>query len=139
MRILRLLPGVLLVTIALAGVASAATKNQLTPVSPKPGATVELGKAATFKVRSTGRGTVWVHVCKSRKKNSKGVICNKQFIGQAKRSDGVYRAKQKFFDYPDFWLNRPGTYYWQAYRISCEDGDFKDCQQEGPVVKFRVG
>ena len=51
---------------------------------------------------------------------------------------GRFSAKMRFFDFPEFWLNNPGTYYWQAYRIDCE-GDLSDCKQEGPVVKFRVG
>ena len=138
MRISRLLPATALIAAICAAPSSAATLNELTPVSPKPGGKVASGKSASFKVRSTGEGSVWVHVCKSRKKNSKGVICNKQFIGEAKRSRGLYKATQKFFDYPAFWLNRPGTYYWQAYRINCEGGNTRDCQQEGPIVKFRV-
>ena len=38
------------------------------------------------------------------------------------------------------WLNSPGTYYWQAYRIECIVGsDLSDCRQEGPIVKVKVG
>ena len=39
-------------------------------------------------------------------------------------------------DFPGFWLNRPGTYHWQAYRLACVGGD---CRAEGPIVRFRVG
>ena len=70
-------------------------------------------------MRSKGAGTVWVHVCKSRKTQLQGRDLQQGFIGQAKKKRGVYHAKQKFFDYPAFWLNRPGTYYWQAHRIDC--------------------
>jgi len=41
----------------------------------------------------------------------------------------------KFYDYPAFWLNRPGRYFWQAFRIDC---NAQDCEQEGPIVRFRV-
>ena len=56
---------------------------------------------------------------------------------EAKKKKGVFQAKQTFFDFPAFWLNNPGTYYWQAHRISCE-GNLNDCLQEGPVVRFKV-
>jgi len=54
-------------------------------------------------------------------------------LGEAKKKNGVYSFKAKFFDFPTFWLNTPGTYYWQAYRIDCSGSD---CKQEGPIVKF---
>jgi hypothetical protein len=109
------------------------------PISPKRGDTVPAGQAATFKMRYRGKGRIYVHVCKSPRKNAEGLICSKESIGKARkktRTRAVYRAK--FFDFPEFWLNNPGTYYWQAHRISCENG-IKDCRIEGPVVKFKVG
>ena len=115
--------------------ASAATKNGITPLAPKAGTSVPAGKSPTFKIRTKGPGTVWVHVCKSKRKDKNGVICHKASIGQAKKKRGIYRYKPQFFDFPAFWLNSPGTYYWQAFRIDCEGSD---CNQEGPVVKFRV-
>jgi hypothetical protein len=118
--------------------AVAATKNGVTPLSPKAGATVKAGKSPTFKMRVVGKGTVWVHVCKSAKKNKEGVICNKALIVQAKKKNGIFQVKPQFFDYPGFWLNTKGTYYWQAYRIDCT-GNLKDCKKESPVTKFRVG
>ncbi len=117
--------------------AVAATKNGVTPVAPKAGKSVPAGKRPTFKVRAKGGGQVWVHVCKSKKKDKDGLICTKEAIGRAKKKGGTYKFKAPFFDFPEFWLNSPGTYYWQAHRISCE-GDLSDCRQEGPIVKFRV-
>ena len=49
-----------------------------------------------------------------------------------------FKYRPKFFDFPGFWLNTPGTYYWQAHRISCENGTH-DCRIEGPIVEFKVG
>jgi hypothetical protein len=117
--------------------AAAATKNGITPLAPKAGKSVPAGKRPTFKVRATGGGQVWVHVCKSRKRDKTGLICSKEAIGRAKKKGGSYKFKAKFFDFPEFWLNSPGTYYWQAHRIACE-GNLSDCRQEGPIVKFRV-
>ena len=121
--------------LALPASASAATKNGITPLAPKAGKSVPAGKSPTFKVRAKGPGTVWVHVCKSKKKDRNGVICHKASIGQAKKKSGSFRYKPQFFDFPGFWLNTPGRYYWQAHRISCSGSD---CRQEGPIVRFKV-
>jgi hypothetical protein len=123
--------------LVLATTAFAATKNGVTPVAPKAGAKVAIGKSPTFKIRVKGPGTVWVHVCKRKKVDKEGVLCHRESIGQAKKRKGVFQYKPKFFDYPAFWLNNAGTYYWQAHRISCEGSS--DCRQEGPIVKFKVG
>jgi hypothetical protein len=128
----------LAVTLALAAPAVAATKHGVTPIAPKANSSVPTGQSPTFRFRAKGGGTAWVHVCASRKRDSDGVICHEADIGQAKRSKGVYKLKPKFFDFPEFWLNTPGTYYWQAHRIKCERGNLRDCRQEGPIVKFTV-
>jgi hypothetical protein len=123
----------------LAPTAAGVTKNGLTPVSPKAGDSVPAGKRPTFKLRYDGPGQIYVHVCKSKRKDSEGVICSDESIGKARKTSGTRaKYKAKFFDFPEFWLNNPGNYYWQAYRIACEGGDISDCRQEGPIVKFKV-
>jgi hypothetical protein len=117
--------------------ASAATKNGITPLAPKAGTSVPAGERPTFKMRARGPGQVWVHVCKSKAKDSDGLICSDESIGRARKKGSTYRYRAKFFDFPAFWLNSPGTYYWQAHRISC-NASISDCRQEGPTVKFRV-
>jgi len=110
----------------------------ITPISPKQGDAVPSGQPATFKLKYRGKGKIYVHVCKSARKDADGLICDKESIGKARKTRGsraVYKAR--FFDFPEFWLNRPRTYYWQAHRISCENG-IGDCRIEGPVVKFKV-
>ena len=125
---------------AVPAVADAATKNGITPVAPKAGKTVDTGSRPTFKVRSKGKGTVWVAVSKSAKKDKDGVIKSSEdtFFKRMRKKGGLYQVRATFFDYPEFWLNSPGTYYWQAYRIDCT-GNLDDCKREGPVVKFKVG
>ena len=117
--------------------ASAATKNGITPLAPKAGKSVAAGQSPTFKMRVRGKGTVWVHVCKSKRKAKDGRICHKLEIGQAHKKGGSFRFKPKFVDFPAFWLNTPGTYYWQAHRIAC-NAAITDCRQEGPIVRFKV-
>jgi hypothetical protein len=121
-----------------AAAASGATKHGITPLAPKAGATVPVGQSPTFRMRVKGSGNVWVHVCRTAKVRRDGTICSKESIGQAKRVGKEYRFTPPFFDYPDFWLNEAGTYYWQAHRIDCRGGG-RDCRQEGPVVRFSVG
>jgi hypothetical protein len=135
---LRSLAGVLATCVFLASAGPALAAGGITPVAPKSGATVPSGKSPTFKMKVKGAGQVWVHVCKSKKKNSDGVICNEESIGRATKKGSTYQYKPKFFNFPEFWLNSPGTYYWQAHRIQCE-GNINDCLQEGPIVKFKVG
>src|SRR3954447_15340622 len=136
------LPLVLVMTalLALPTAASAATKHGITPLTPKAGSSVPAGRSPTFKMRVKGRGQVWVNVCKTRTKSAGGVLCmlHPDSIGRAKKNGGTFRFKPKFFDFPEFWLNTPGTYYWQADRIACEGGNLSDCYQEGPIVKFKV-
>jgi hypothetical protein len=129
---------------ALAGVvallaAPALGAGGITPVAPKRGDTVPAGKRTTFKLKVRGKGQVWVHVCSSPKQDKRGLICPGESVGRAQRKSGTrFTYRPKFFDYPEFWLNSPGTYYWQAHRIHCDDG-LRDCRIEGPVVKFKVG
>jgi len=119
--------------------ASAATKNGITPISPKAGSSVPTGKRPTMKMRVNGPGQVYVYVCKSKRKLGDGLICSKEAIKRARKKGRNFQVKLPFFDFPAFWLNSPGTYYWQAHRIACEGGDASDCRQEGPTVKFKVG
>jgi hypothetical protein len=134
-NVLRPLAGALLAALVLAG--SAEASGGITPLSPKRGAAVRAGESPTFRMRVKGPGTVWVHVCESKRRDSKGVICKEPGIGQARKKGGVFMYKPRFFDFPEFWLNQPGTYYWQAYRIHCDNG-LRDCQQESAITKFSV-
>jgi hypothetical protein len=133
----------LIVPAALAAVlltaAPALAKNGVTPISPKKGDSVPVGSRPTFKMNIRGAHSgVFVHVCKSRRKDGDGMICSDEVIGKARKQAGSrYEYKAKFFDFPEFWLNSPGTYYWQAYRTSC-NASLDDCKAEGPVVKFKV-
>src|SRR4051794_5728903 len=106
---LRSLAGVLVTGLVLALASPALAASGITPLSPKSGSTVPAGQSPTFKMRVKGSGQVWVHVCKSKKKDSDGVICDDESIGRAKKKGGVFQYTPKFFDYDEFWLNNPGT------------------------------
>jgi hypothetical protein len=123
---------------ALPPAALAATRHGITPLAPKAGSSVPAGRSATFKMRVKGKGAVFVAVCRSKRKRADGRICDTESIGQARKKGSTFRYKANFYDYPQFWLNNPGTYHWQAYRIQCHAGNLSDCYQEGPVVRFKV-
>jgi hypothetical protein len=137
------MPARLTLTLVIAGLlavpsaATAATKNGITPRAPKAGSSIPAGKRPTMKMRVRGPGQVWVHVCKSRHRDADGLICSDEAIKRARKKGRLFQAKLPFFDFPGFWLNSPGTYYWQAHRISC-NAAITDCRQEGPIVKFKV-
>ena len=134
-----LVVAVVVALVAVPAYALAATKNGVTPISPKAGAVVPKGKSVTFKGRLRGSGLIFVHVCTSAKRSKRdGTICKRATIGQARKKGSRFSYRQKAFAFGEYWLNTPGTYYWQAYRIACENGDTSDCKQEGPVVRFRV-
>jgi hypothetical protein len=133
-------PALLVVMIAaLAPMTVGAALPRPAPVAPKNGAQLPVGKTPTFKVRSTGHGTVWVEVSKSRKRLRDGVIGNDALIAQAHKKGKYYVVKPPFFNYPAFWANQKKKWYWQAYRIACgEEPKSSDCKVEGPVRSFRL-
>jgi hypothetical protein len=125
---------------ALAPVAVEAAIPRPSPISPKNRATLPVGKTPTFTVRSTGEGTVWVHVSKSARKSADGVIRHDAFIGQARRkSRSTFSVKPKYYDYPGFWAGTARKWYWQSFRIACgEESSSNDCKVEGPVRSFTL-
>jgi hypothetical protein len=111
----------------------------ITPLSPASGATVPKDTRPTFRLRVHGKGTVWVRVCKSPKRHRDGTICDSSNFGRARRSHGsLYTYRPRLFKFAGYWLQTPGTYYWQAYRLDCVKS-LKDCRQEGAVTRFRIG
>lgn len=135
---------IILTLIALVATAAVAVSQiqRPSPISPKNGASFRVGTTPTFKFRAAGSGERWVHVSRSSRRDSQGVIKPVQAaFGRAKRVRGnVYRFKPKHYDYSGSWSNQRRTYYWQAYRISCgeEDTTNDDCRVEGPIRRFRL-
>lgn len=135
-RLHRILPVAALAAASL-GVAASPAAAIVHPklVSPRNGHRVKARTRPTFVVRDTARkksfNTLFLTVSNSRKLNRCGGLKGSASgaFHQMHRRKGtrftfVYKAD--FFDYPQFWLNRPGTtWYWQVYRI--DNG--KHCQQ----------
>jgi hypothetical protein len=131
--------GVVVAIAALTPMTVSAETVRPAPVSPKNGARLPVGKSPTFKVRSSGSGSVWILVSKSAKRGKDGVIGDDAAIGQAHKRGRFYVVKPKFFNYRGFWANQKKKWYWQAYRIACgEEPNASDCKVEGPVRSFRL-
>ena len=119
--------------------AGAQAANGITPISPARGATVAVGTRPTFRMRVHGAGLVWVRVCRSPKRHRDGTICDSANFGRAHRRHGsVFTYTPRLFRFEGFWLETPGTYYWQAYRLACTTMR-KDCRREGAVTRFKIG
>lgn len=139
----RLILLTLILCAAMATVAVAKTKHGITPKTPKAGAVVPAGSGLFFTGKVKGKGTMFVRVSKKKKRYRDGVIGKGVDITSAKRNrkKGTFLAIAEKFTFPTYYLNTPGTYYWQAYKIDCirtNRGDRLDCLQEGPVQKFIV-
>ena len=74
---------------------SAATKNGITPTSPEGRATDPGREAPDHEGPGQGPGQVYVHVCKSKKKDADGLICSKEAIKRAKKKAAVQRQARR--------------------------------------------
>ena len=75
--------------LAVPTVAAAATKNGITPTSPKAGKSIPAGKRPTMKGRVNGSGQMYIHVCKNKKKDADGIICP-----DATKAETIERVKR---------------------------------------------
>jgi hypothetical protein len=125
--------------VALMPISVGAATPRPIPIKPRLNATLPVGKTPWFKVRSTGRGTVWVHVSHSGRRDADGVISDDAVIAQAHRKGRYFVVRPQFFDYPGFWANQKKRWYWQSYRIACgEEPRASDCKVESRVRSFTL-
>ena len=137
-RTVRTFAAALAISLAATG-ATATAAGGPTPVAPSNGKTLKAGKAFTFKVSSKQPGGVFLKVSKSKAKNKKGTLAAKDdlYFREMKKKGSTYSKKTEAYDaLPEYFLNKPGRYYWQAYRIDCAAQ--KDCEVEGPIRSFRI-
>ena len=88
--------------------ASAATKNGITPLSPKAGATVPAGKRPTFKMRVNGPGPgLGPRLQVQEEGRRRRHLHTSESIGRAKKKGGIFQYKPKFFDFPGSGSTRP--------------------------------
>lgn len=111
-----------------------------TSLEPVDGAGLPTRSAPIFRVQTQpGEPSLWLHISRSPTTDAKGVIGSDAHLDTFRASPlgaDVYEVQPIFYDHPGFWMNEPGTYYWQAYRISYANG--ADGAIEGPVRSFTL-
>ncbi|MTD45160.1 hypothetical protein GKE82_12870 [Conexibacter sp. W3-3-2] len=121
------------------GTSATAATGGPTPLAPSNGKSLTAGKAFTFKVRSRGQGAVFLKVSKSKKKGKDGTLAAKDdlyFRKMGKKGSTFSKKTETYSALEDYFLNKPGRYYWQAYRIDCAAQS--DCNVEGAIRSFRI-
>ncbi len=147
--------GVALAAIAMAVVAAptasaAKPKNGITLLGPKEGAVVPTVIASnstpTFRARVRGPGSVWIRVCKRKQLDRAGELCSndpdeidRPKRGKRTRRGRLYTFTPEAYTFDSYYLNTPGTYWWQIYRIDCRrtPGPL-DCTAESRLRRFTV-
>jgi len=144
-RLFRTLAVTAVVLAVVPAVASAVkSQNGVRPTSPGNGAVVPKGTFPTFRARVRGHGKVWINVCDHKSYDRQGGLCFSEEIDKMKkgrRSHGArkYSFKPDRYTFPSYYLQKPGTYYWQVRRSVCKDVHGRlDCAQQGKTLKFKV-
>ena len=94
-----------------------------TVLAPDDGASITAGAGVTFRVQSDvpdDDNYLWVHISRSpAPADACGTIDDDLGISglDPAGDENVYTATPTLYQTYTYWLNRPGTYYWQAYRI----------------------
>jgi hypothetical protein len=109
-----------------------------TSVAPVAGKIQQRGVPFTFKVKAPAGSDVYVRVASSKRVVADGTLAGNLWFRKMAYRGGLFTKKTD--TYPaltSYFLNRRGTYYWQAYRIACTVGS-TDCSVEGPIRSFRI-
>jgi len=128
---------------ALALPVPAAAQDDVPPtlLSPADGATVVGGTRVTFLIRTTPseEHQLWLSVSRAPTVDLEGLIGTDADLEPFLPTDqpGVFLAATEVHDVAGFWMNNPGTYYWQAYRIHCP-ANYRDCKVESAIRKLTV-
>ena len=106
-----------------------------TLASPADGARITAGGAVTFKVNARSDDLVSVVISNSPATGADGTLTSNVDSGSAYADtfNGTTYSFQPFSD----WSDKPGTYYWQAYRFACTTGS-TDCYAESAVRRLVV-
>lgn len=121
-----------------------ATATKINALAPKEGASIHKGSALTFKVglvpppgaKTTFR--VFLRVSSSRRTKNGLLRTDKRSLkyinSMTSTGKTTFAVTPRLYKYLDYWLNKPGTYYWQAYYVYCQD----TCYHPGALHKLRV-
>lgn len=114
---------------------------------PKSGAVLAKGSQPTFKVSDASRNARKYHIfmtistTKKRSRKTGDLLRPKTNGEQIGTFTSMHRKGTKFsykaesYSFPTWYMNRPGKYYWQAYRIDCR---VKSCHVHSKTRSFVV-
>ena len=114
--------------VVVAGAASTPTQSLDPPqlLQPTAGQAFKAGTSIVFRIRTHPADRyLWLYVSRSPSiVKACGTIAHEVSIWDfdATSDSAVYEAGPKYYSYDGFWMNTPGTYYWQAYRIEHAGG-----------------
>jgi hypothetical protein len=157
MRLRLLLPIVsVLLAVASGQVLAASASRDLQSISPSNNKRVKPGSRPTFTVR-IGEGKVgglaghdyevFIRVSKSARKRSlprakksdPKVLAGETLVAAMRQAapprGRTFTYKPRRYKHPSYWLNKGGTYYWQAYYVYCVKGT---CVHPGRVKTLRI-
>lgn len=132
--------------LTLAAVAQAASGPSL--LAPNKGKHFAVGAKITFKVRdrSANAHKYGVSLTVSAKRIVKhgelqmpGKNVSGDFAGMKRRKHGLWVYTPPRYTFPTWYMQRRGTYYWQASHIDCRVGGPKSCHIVSRIRKFHVG
>lgn len=117
----------LLGALAVEVVAADEVKFGVVAGSPKNGAVVKRTSRPTFRVRvqepgSTSSFAVFMRASSKPGKIDGGLIRYGYIARLSRVRPGLFEIRpdpKKRYTYPTYWLNKQGTYYWQAYVVYC--------------------
>jgi hypothetical protein len=112
-----------------------------TLLKPKAGATLAIGSQPAFKVRDASAQArqykVFITISTTKKTKRNGDLKQTDigtFAGTTRKRD-VYTYKAPAYSFPTWFMQRAGTYYWQAFHIDCA---VKGCHVHSKVRSFKV-
>lgn len=110
------------------------------PLQPAAGQSFAARTPIAFTISTfAGDRYLWLHVSRSPTVvDACGTIADEVELEpfRATGDPAVYEAKPTYFNFDAFWMNTPGTYYWQAHRI--KHGSGADGCIESPVRSFTI-
>lgn len=110
-------------------------------VAPKTGKLLALGSEPVFKVRDSSAAAkkykIYITIGTSKKRTKNGDL-KRTKIGtftSTTRNGNVFKYVAEDYSFPSWYMNTPGTYYWQAFHIDCA---VEGCHVHSKVRRFRV-
>jgi gas vesicle protein len=135
-----LITTVLAGALLLGGAQAASAAPQL--LAPGNGKTLRRGAQPTFKVRDNSsnarRYDIFMTIAAKKRTNRHGELKRTRvgtFARMESNGKGGWTYKAPAYTFPTWFMERPGTYYWQAFHIDCS---VPGCHVVSRIRSFKV-